>query len=142
MDKVTLGQYGWIIVVALVLTALFVLATPLGTSVADSVITLIRGTAIFSNEAYSDESIKEQSDYMNDLFDYSESLQPGLYMHKDAATLALTWEEYVENSYISIFNVIISFIRIIFNCINFNNTRSANCINSLNSPTSIIFTLF
>ena len=102
MDKVTLGQYGWIIVVALALTTLFMLATPLGTSFADSIITLIRGTSIFSNEAYSDESIKEQTDYMNDLFDYSDSLQPGLYMHNDPATQVFTWKEYVENSYISI----------------------------------------
>lgn len=104
MDKTTLSQYGWIIIISLALSALFVLATPLGTGMADSVVALIRGTTIFSNEAYSDDSIKEQTDYMENLFDYSDALQPGLYMHKDAATQAFTWEEYVNNSYINLIN--------------------------------------
>lgn len=102
MDKVTLGQYGWIIVVSLAISTLFALATPFGTGVADSLIALIRGTTVFQNEAYSDDSIKEQTDYMEDLFDYSSALQPGLYGHRDAANLVFDWEDYVEEGYIRI----------------------------------------
>jgi hypothetical protein len=108
MDKATLMQYGWIVVISLILSVLFVIATPLGTAMAESTISLVRGTAIFSNEAYSDDSIKEQSDYMENLFDYSDVLEPGLYKHNDPATRAFTWDEYVDNSYVTVVGKILN----------------------------------
>ena len=101
MDKQTIGQFGWIVVVSMIIAIILTFATPFGESLADSLIGLVRGQSEQANDAYTNENMKEYSDDMNELFDASASYDAGLYEH-NVSNQVFTWEELVSRRYIAI----------------------------------------
>ena len=95
MDRETLILYAWIVILTLIIAALMTIATPLGMRISNSVIAVVRGTNKASQDAFSDSSVKEQTDYLENVFDYSDLLEPGLYAHNDASAQILTWDQII-----------------------------------------------
>ncbi len=93
MDKESITQYAWIIIAVLVFAALVVFATPIGEDFSVSFISLIKGQQKEVNSVYSEDSIKEQTEYMEQLFDATDTLQAGLYVHGDSTQYTHTWAE-------------------------------------------------
>ena len=93
MDKESITQYAWIIIAVLVFAALVVFATPLGEDISVSFISLVKGQQEEVNSVYSEDSMKEQQNYMEQLFDATDLQQPGLYKHNDASKYTYTWAE-------------------------------------------------
>ena len=93
MDKESITQYAWIIIAVLVFAALVVFATPIGEDLSLSFISLMKGQQAEVNNVYSEESMKEQTEYMEQLFDATDTLQAGLYKHNDSTLYEYTWAE-------------------------------------------------
>ena len=57
MDKQTLSNYGWLVIVTLILAVMLALATPFGTYVGDAVVSIANGYVQSSNNAMDDDNI-------------------------------------------------------------------------------------
>ena len=60
MDKQTLSNYGWLVVVTLVLAIMLALATPFGSYVGDGVVSVANGFVGTSNDATAEENISQE----------------------------------------------------------------------------------
>ena len=61
MDKQTLSNYGWLVIVTLILAVMLALATPFGTYVGDGVVSVANGFVSTSNNATSNDNIDQNS---------------------------------------------------------------------------------
>lgn len=59
MDKQTLSNYGWLVIVTLILAVMLALATPFGTYVGDAVVSVANGYVGASNNAVDDDNISK-----------------------------------------------------------------------------------
>ncbi len=70
MDKQTLSNYGWLVIVTLILAVMLALATPFGTYVGDAVVSVANGYVGASNNAMDDDNISNMEqqwfDKLND----------------------------------------------------------------------------
>ena len=57
MDKQTLSNYGWLVIVTLILAVMLALATPFGTYVGDGVVSVANGFVGASDEAIDEDNI-------------------------------------------------------------------------------------
>ena len=71
MDKQTLSNYGWVVIVTLILAVMLALATPFGTYVGDAVVSVANGFVGTSNEAIDEDNIKTNNEKWDAKFDYS-----------------------------------------------------------------------
>ena len=71
MDKQTLSNYGWLVIVTLILAVMLALATPCGTYVGDAVVSVANGFVGTSNEAIDEDNIAINQDKWEDKFDYN-----------------------------------------------------------------------
>ncbi len=62
MDKQTLSNYGWLVIVTLILAVMLALATPFGTYVGDAVVSVANGFVGASNEAIDEDNISSMED--------------------------------------------------------------------------------
>ena len=62
MDKQTLSNYGWLVIVTLILAVMLALATPFGTYVGDAVVSVANGFVGASNEAIDEDNIAVNED--------------------------------------------------------------------------------
>ena len=70
MDKQTLSNYGWVIILTLVLAVMLALATPFGTYVGDGVVSIVRGYTQTSDTVIDEENISAKSQqWENILYD-------------------------------------------------------------------------
>ena len=102
MDKESITQFAWIVIISIVMSALMVFATPFGDSISHSFVTLIKGQDKEMNQAYSEEQIKENQNYMENLFDVTHMQESGLYEHGDASKYTYSWAELRHNNIITI----------------------------------------
>ena len=61
MDKSTLSNYGWLVIVTLILAIMLAFATPFGTYVGDGVVSVANGIVGTSNDATAEENISQES---------------------------------------------------------------------------------
>lgn len=61
MDKQTLSNYGWLVIVTLVLAVMLAFATPFGSYVGDAVVSVANGMASTNEDATSEENITQKS---------------------------------------------------------------------------------
>ena len=61
MDKSTLSNYGWLVIVTLILAVMLAFATPFGTYVGDGVVSVANGIVGTSNDATAEENISQES---------------------------------------------------------------------------------
>ena len=61
MDKQTLSNYGWLVIVTLILAVMLAFATPFGTYVGDGVVSVANGIVGTSNDATAEENISQES---------------------------------------------------------------------------------
>lgn len=61
MDKQTLSNYGWLVIVTLILAVMLALATPFGNYVGDAVVNVANGFVGTNNDATADENISQDS---------------------------------------------------------------------------------
>ena len=59
MDKSTLSNYGWLVIVTLILAVMLAFATPFGTYVGDGVVSVANGIVGTSNDATAEENISQ-----------------------------------------------------------------------------------
>ena len=79
MDKQTLSNYGWVIILTLVLAVMIALATPFGTYVGDGVVSIVRGYTQTSDTVIDEENISAKSQqWENKLNDTDNSPNPAL----------------------------------------------------------------
>ena len=71
MDKSTLSNYGWLVVVTLALAIMLALATPFGTYVGDAVVSVANGYTKASDKAIDEDNIKTNGEKWDSKFDYS-----------------------------------------------------------------------
>ena len=71
MDKQTLSNYGWLVIVTLILAVMLALATPFGTYVGDAVVSIANGYVQASNNAIDEDNIATNEDKWDSKFDYS-----------------------------------------------------------------------
>ncbi len=76
MDKQTLSNYGWLVIVTLILAVMLALATPFGTYVGDAVVNIANGYVQSSNNAMDDDNIKANSEKFDNKFDYGAWEEP------------------------------------------------------------------
>ena len=57
MDKQTLSNYGWLVIVTLILAIMLALATPFGNYVGDAVVSVANGFVGASNKAIDEDNI-------------------------------------------------------------------------------------
>ena len=62
MDKSTLSNYGWVVIVTLVLAVMLALATPFGSYVGKGASNVIKTFVNTSNDAIDEDNIDTQSD--------------------------------------------------------------------------------
>ena len=93
MDKESITQYAWIIITAMVFAALIIFATPFGDGLADTFVSLVNQQTREVVSVYDEESQKEHTNYMEQLFDVTDLQQAGLYKHNDASAYKYTWAE-------------------------------------------------
>ena len=62
MDKQTLSNYGWLVIVTLILAVMLALATPFGTYVGDGVVSVANGFVGASNEAINEDNVAINED--------------------------------------------------------------------------------
>lgn len=68
MDKQTLSNYGWIVIVTLILAVLLAMATPFGNFVGDAVVNVANGLVGTSNSATDEDNIKnKEKEWMDKL---------------------------------------------------------------------------
>ena len=61
MDRQTLSNYGWLVMVTLILAVMLAFATPFGTYVGDGVVSVANGIVGTSNDATAEENISQES---------------------------------------------------------------------------------
>ena len=66
MDKQTLSNYGWLVIVTLILAVMLALATPFGTYVGDAVVSVANGYVGASNNAMDDDNISSLEQQWNE----------------------------------------------------------------------------
>ena len=66
MDKQTLSNYGWLVIVTLILAVMLALATPFGTYVGDAVVSIANGYVGASNNAMEEDSIQSNENKWDD----------------------------------------------------------------------------
>ena len=71
MDKQTLSNYGWLVIVTLILAVMLALATPFGTYVGDAVVSVANGFVGASDAAIDEDNIGKVEDQWDSKFDYS-----------------------------------------------------------------------
>ena len=71
MDKQTLSNYGWLVIVTLILAIMLAFATPFGTYVGDGVVSIANGFAGASDQAIDEDNIKTNGEKWDSKFDYS-----------------------------------------------------------------------
>ena len=71
MDKQTLSNYGWLVIVTLILAVMLALATPFGTYVGDAVVSVANGLVGTSDNAIDEDNIGKVEDQWDSKFDYS-----------------------------------------------------------------------
>ena len=99
MDKESLNNFMWIVVIAIVTGILIGLATPFGRYVTSAEIFTIRKQTEQLVGAYSEEEIKDTNEEMKSLFDVTKNYKPGLYSHYGQVQL-MTWEELIQNNFL------------------------------------------
>ena len=81
MDKQTLSNYGWLVIVTLILAVMLALATPFGTYVGDAVVSIANGYVQASNNAIDEDNIQANGEKWDSKFDHSafdEKSKPGI----------------------------------------------------------------
>ena len=68
MDKSTLSNYGWLVIVTLILAVMLAFATPFGTYVGDGVVSVANGFVVASNEAIDEDNIAISQSNWEDKF--------------------------------------------------------------------------
>lgn len=101
MDRQTLTQYGMIIVSVIIIVVIMALATPFGNFITGAIQNIGIAEKETSDKLLSDESIKEHSEDMYELFDATNVLLPGLYQHGQVMEDA-TPQEMIDKSYVVI----------------------------------------
>ena len=101
MDKQTIIQYSWILIVSMIIVALMVFATPMGEAFGQSVIKIVVNQTQQLGNVYSEENIEDQKNYMNQLFDATHMLDAGLYEKGNHATMVYNWKQLVDEGYIA-----------------------------------------
>lgn len=76
MDKHTLSNYGWIVIVCLVLSIMLALATPFGTYVGDAVVGVANGFVGTNNNALDEENINDAESKWDDKFNQQTGEKP------------------------------------------------------------------
>ena len=71
MDKQTLSNYGWLVIVTLILAVMLAFATPFGTYVGDGVVSIANGFVGASDQAIDEDNIKTNGEKWDSKFDYS-----------------------------------------------------------------------
>ncbi len=66
MDKQTLSNYGWLVIVTLILAVMLALATPFGEYVGNGVVSVVNGFIGSSNQAMDDDNIGSMSNIWNE----------------------------------------------------------------------------
>ena len=94
MDKQTLSNYGWLVIVTLILAVMLALATPFGTYVGDAVVSVANGYVGASNNAMDNDNIsnmeQQWADKLGSVSSKPEKLIAGATFTDGAF---LTWEE-------------------------------------------------
>lgn len=101
MDKDTLSHYGWIIIMIIIVSSLIVFATPIGEKFGQSVSNMVMAQKEFMDNAFSDEEMSEQQEYLDQIFDTTHLLESGLYQHEHHEVMALNWTQLIEKDYIT-----------------------------------------
>ena len=71
MDKQTLSNYGWLVIVTLILAVMLAFATPFGTYVGDGVVSIANSFVGASDQAIDEDNIKTNGEKWDSKFDYS-----------------------------------------------------------------------
>ena len=110
MDKSTLSNYGWVVIVTLVLSVMLAFATPFGSYVARATANVIKYYKTVTGDTFSADYIEAQGkkwdDYINDAIP-EEDIEESEYMYG----IGKTKSEYV----LAIFNEDYSTVRIVKN---------------------------
>lgn len=70
MDKQTLSNYGWLVIVTLILAVMLALATPFGTYVGDGVVSIANGYVATSNNAIDEDNIQSNENIWDTKLQY------------------------------------------------------------------------
>ena len=90
MDKQTLSNYGWLVIVTLILAVMLALATPFGTYVGDAVVSIANGYVQASNNAIDEDNLQANGEKWDGKFDYDALLKTGATFTDG---VFLTWKE-------------------------------------------------
>ena len=93
MDKQTLSNYGWLVIVTLILAVMLALATPFGTYVGDAVVSVANGFVGASDNAIDEDNIGKVEDQWDSKFDYSGFNKQSVQGATFTDGTFLTWDE-------------------------------------------------
>ena len=96
MDKQTLSNYGWLVIVTLILAVMLALATPFGTYVGDAVVSVANGYVGASNNAMDDDNIAANQEKWESKLDFGvfeDEVVAGAKFANNAFDIFLTWDE-------------------------------------------------
>ena len=93
MDKQTLSNYGWLVIVTLILAVMLALATPFGTYVGDAVVSVANGFVGASDAAIDEDNIAVNEDKWDSKFDYSSFDKNSKVGATFSDGTTLTWDE-------------------------------------------------
>ena len=94
MDKQTLSNYGWLVIVTLILAVMLALATPFGTYVGDAVVSVANGYVGASNNAMGDDNISNmEQQWFDKLGTVSSELETVIAGATFSDGTFLTWDE-------------------------------------------------
>lgn len=84
MDKKTISQYGWMIVISLILAVMLAFATPLGTYIGDGVVSIAQGFVGTQNESLDEENVQNKIDEYEGLLNDCPHTNTTITLKKDA----------------------------------------------------------